>query len=163
MKTLTIFRHAKSSWEFTDLQDHERPLLPKGEKRTKKSCAWLKKNQVIPDLIITSPAVRADITARMILDILALNIPIQLNSSLYPGTEEQIIEILEEIPDKYNHVLIVGHNPGLTDVANMLLKEEIIEWMPTSGFATLQMDIDNWANIADVQADLAYYIEPKNI
>lgn len=163
MKTLTIFRHAKSSWEFTDFQDHERPLLPKGEKRTKKSCSWLSENQITPDLIVTSPAVRADQTARIILKLMDLQIPIQLNSSLYPGTEEQIIETIEDIPNKYHHVFIVGHNPGVTDVANFFLKDEIIEWMPTSGFATLQFDTDDWAKIDTIQADLAHYIEPKNI
>ncbi|MBI9068330.1 MAG: histidine phosphatase family protein [Salinivirgaceae bacterium] len=163
MKTLTIFRHAKSSWDNADLSDFERPLLPKGIKRTKKSCQWMKENNIIPDLIVSSPAERAKLTAQIIQEQIGSDIKIEFETNMYPGNQDQILEILENTDINCNHLLIIGHNPGITDITNCLTGEENIEWMPTSGFATLFFDTNKWSRIRNKKAQLMHYIEPKGI
>lgn len=163
MKTLTIFRHAKSSWEFPDLKDQERPLLPKGKKRTQKICNWMMEKKVFPDLIVSSPAKRANETANLIKVFLEIENEIQTYSCLYPGIQEQVVDLIKELPNKYSHVLLVGHNPGLTDLVNYFMNENVIEWMPTSAFATLNFEIKKWNKIKKVHADLIFYMEPKNL
>lgn len=161
MKTLYIVRHAKSSWEFTGLGDHERPLLDKGKQRTKLIAEYLKKNNVSPDLLISSHATRAYDTAVLIAK--AIGYPtesIQINKMLYHANDEDIFDEICEVPDTVQSLMIVGHNPTFTDFANQFLDSKI-EWLPTSGVVSVSFNTENWGKIKETKSSLNFVIFPK--
>lgn len=164
MKTLSVLRHAKSSWEYPDLTDFERPILTKGVKRTLRICETLKQVELIPDLIISSPAVRAHETAEIIFDQFTLQKKqLIINDNFYPGFVKKIISTVNKLDNKVKHAMIVGHNPALTDMANHFLGYNIIDWIPTSGLVTIQFDCKKWEDISAKNATLIHYLKPKEL
>jgi phosphohistidine phosphatase len=145
MKTLIIVRHGKSSWDLPSINDMDRPLTERGIHDGYAMATSLIK----PELIISSPAIRALHTA--IIFTRALNLPaelLQINEVLYFGEPSGIIEyIRQEISNKIETVAIVGHNPIITMVANHLSKLQI-EDMPTTGIATLTFGVSAWSEIS---------------
>lgn len=164
MKTLSILRHAKSSWEYPDLSDFERPLLNKGVKRTLLICKVLAENNSIPELIITSSAKRAKETAKIVLD--KLNVPLhnlKKNKEFYPGYAKTFLKEISDVDKNISHLMIVGHNPGLTDLAYQLVKDENIDWIPTSGLVQITFDCEEWSEIDFSNAKLLNYLIPKQL
>ena len=111
MKTLFVVRHAKSSWEDMSLSDHDRPLLPIGIKKTKRVAGYLREKEIIPDLLISSSAVRAYETARIIAE--GVGYPddeIVINSNLYHASSETVFDELYGLTNDIESVMIFGHN-----------------------------------------------------
>jgi phosphohistidine phosphatase len=163
MKTLYIVRHAKSSWEFTGLGDHERPLMEKGRQRTSLITEYLKKNNVSPDLLISSHATRAFDTAVLIAQ--AIGYPpesIRINKMFYHANEEDIFDEICEVPDTVQSLMIVGHNPTFTDFANQFLDSKI-EWLPTSGVVSVSFNTERWEKIMETKSSLNFIIFPKKL
>lgn len=165
MKTVYFVRHAKSSWQELGLSDHKRGLLPKGEKKTKKISVWLKNNNEVPDLIITSSATRAKKTAKIIAK--NLNIPkekIIVNDNLYHGGMEEILTALYSLPNKVNNIMIVGHNPTMTDVVNYYLSDDdqLINF-PTSAVASISFFTDKWENISIAKSKVNFVMFPSKL
>jgi len=149
MKTLYIVRHAKSSWDHAGLADHERPLLEKGEKRTKLICDYLLEKDIKVDLILSSHAVRAFETAKIIAN--ALNYPednIQISEDIYHSNIDILLSHLFETSDDINSVMMFGHNPTFTYFANYFLKDKL-DWLPTSGVVCVEFKTDQWEKILD--------------
>ncbi len=164
MKTLIVVRHAKSSWDFPDIEDSQRPLLDKGKKRTKKVLDHLIKLRFHkPDLIISSHAVRAYETARMVAR--GLEYPenhIVQSKTLYEGDKDLITEQLYGLDDDIMSVMVVGHNPALTYFVNQWL-EEPIEWLPTSGIVVLKIPVNHWSEIDMHKASTFFKVFPKEL
>jgi len=161
MKTLYIVRHAKSSWEFPHLSDPERPLLEKGKERTKLVTKYLKKNKINVDLIISSHATRATETATILAK--AIGYPaesIRINRMLYHATSENISDQFYEVPDNIRSLMIVGHNPTLTDFANQFLDKKI-DWLPTSGIVSVTFNASGWDKILEMKPVVNFVIFPK--
>lgn len=166
MKTVYFIRHAKSSWENTELPDHRRDLLEIGIKRTRKVAQWMiNKNQIAPELFISSPALRAFKTAAIIAKY--YNYPedkIIAAPTLYPGSIEHIMETLYALPDAIQQVVIVAHNPVLTEVVNSFLEnEKRIFNFPTSAVATIKFDTEHWEKIDLANNQVEFIITPKSI
>jgi phosphohistidine phosphatase len=163
MKTLYIVRHAKSSWDFPGLPDHDRPLLEKGKKRTKKVIDFLVKQDVNVDFIISSSALRARETADYIARGLGFDPDnIKLDPSLYHADSELLFDQFLDLNDEYKSLMMVGHNPTLTNFVNNWLKPPI-DWLPTSGVVCLEFDADQWENIRTASAKVAFVAFPKLI
>lgn len=164
MKTLIIVRHAKSSWEFPELSDDQRPLLEKGKKRTRKVINHLNKAPFDrPDLIISSHAVRALETARIFAHALGVRPDeIQVSKTLYHGDAEMILDQLYGINDEIQSVMLVGHNPTLTSFANLFLPKPI-EWIPTSGVVILKIPVGEWTEVGVSKATHSQKIFPKEL
>jgi phosphohistidine phosphatase len=159
MKTLYIMRHGKSSWEGRNLKDFERPLLTTGEKRTKRISQYLLDRAVAPDLIISSHAVRAFETATLIAS--ALNYPrhkIQIESQVYHNGTEGLWSLIFSLPDEKDNVMIVGHNPALTQFVNGLL-DEPVDYLPTSAVVSISFKTNKWNElfIADKRINFITY------
>lgn len=163
MKTVSVVRHAKSSWEFPEIPDCERPLLPKGVKRTLALCGYLEEHQLIPDLLVSSTAVRAYETALLVRDALKLKSPIEKNQLFYPGFAPDILEELRKTPNEVNHIMIFGHNPSVTDLVNRLAGKEVTEWLPTSGLITFQLDINQWNEVTETKGKILHKVYPKKL
>ena len=165
MKTIYFVRHAKSAWQELDLSDHKRGLLPKGEKKTKKIAVWMKNNNAVPDLIITSSATRAKATAKIIAK--NLNIPkekIIVKDELYHGGMEEILAALYGLPNKLNSVMIVGHNPTMTDIVNYYLSDDdqLINF-PTSAVASINFFTDKWENLSLAKHKVKFVMFPSKL
>ena len=145
MKKLYIIRHGKASQQM--MPDIKRPLIEKGIKRTRKFGKKLKETGVKPDLIVSSPAIRAYQTAEILADI--FDYPkdkIDINPYFYFHEEDAVLHQLMALPDKVQTVFITGHNPIWTDLADELMQEEV--WhLRTSGIAGVGFYTDTWKDI----------------
>lgn len=161
MKRLYIVRHAKSSWK-TDLNDFNRPLNKRGKKSAPDMGERLKKLKVMPDLILSSPAVRAITTAGIIAA--KLGYPeerIAIDEAIYGAGIEDLVEIVRRTDDSVDVLMIFGHNPGFTDLARSLTDEYIVN-LPTCAVYCVDFDLDTWEQIDRGIGSCALYDFPKN-
>lgn len=161
MKTLFLVRHAKSEWANENLEDIDRPLNARGYKDAHFMSEQLKKNKIIPDLMIASPAIRVTSTAL----IFARNLncdcaTIQLKKMLYETTEIEYLNIISETDNSKNSVMLFAHNPTLTMLSNRLTKP-FTENIPTCGIVGIQFKIKDWKEIANATGELFVYDFPK--
>ncbi len=161
MKTLTILRHAKSSWKDTGLSDHDRPLNKRGEHDAPMMAERIQQAGIRPSLILSSPAVRAWATAKEMARQLAYPIEfLQRDERLYHAGLQRIIDVLSRQDDGFSSIMIVAHNPGLTEFANYLVPG-LTDNIPTSGVVSVQVDTEDW-NLETVKnAELVLYDYPK--
>ncbi len=160
MKTVVLIRHAKSDKKSKKTRDIERPLSKRGNKDAPLMGKVLK-NLITPELIITSPAVRALRTAQSIASEYNMNgNTIQSNPELYLESRSTLLKTLKQTSNDYNTVFVVGHNPGLTDLINYL-SLETIDNLPTSGAFAISFDTDSWENIDTGSGKLLFYEYPK--
>ena len=163
MKTIYIVRHAKSSWNTIDLPDEQRPLLEKGKKRTKKVIDYLLENNIKVDYIISSHAVRALETAKIMAH--ALKYPVEnikIDPQIYFSNGDSIMNQFYDLPDRFDSVMIVGHNPTLTDFVNYFLKSPI-DNLPTSGVASFSFDTDKWEKVPVADRKTNFILFPKEL
>lgn len=160
-KQLLICRHAKSSWQDVNLSDFERPLNKRGERDAPEMGKRLAQRGIRPDLIMTSPAARALATA--------IHYAGQLNYSLerlernplqYATSVPALIKILQEVDSRINTLMLVGHNPESTDLANVL-GHLMIDNIPTSGIVALAFSLPTWEEIGAGKGELLFFDFPK--
>lgn len=161
MKRLVIIRHAKSSWGNALLEDFDRPLNERGKKDAPLMAKRLKEKKVLPDVMITSPAKRANSTCKKFAKIFEVDKKnIWKEPKLYHASENVILKLAKEIDEKYNVVFIFGHNPGLTNFVNYTSNLEI-DNIPTCGIAVLE--VSNWKKLGKEKAKAVYFDYPSNI
>lgn len=144
MKTLYVVRHAKSSWDQDDLIDFDRPLNERGIKNAPEMAARLMSWSAIPQLILTSPANRAISTARIFAN--EMKIPedkLKQEKTIYEGTRGDLARLISRQNPDFDTLMIVGHNPGVTDFINWICFVEEAQ-IPTCSIATIQVDIKKW-------------------
>jgi phosphohistidine phosphatase len=162
-KTLLIMRHGKSSWQKAGEDDFTRALLPLGVERTEIVGKQLLKERVLPQIIISSPAERAVRTAFCLADTIKLNHDaISTNESLYFKTVNDYFDALYSAPEDVSKIMIVGHNPMITEFANFFLSQKI-DNLPTSGILALESDADNWTAFVLSFRRVLFHLIPKNI
>ena len=160
---LTLFRHAKSSWNNPGLADHDRPLSKRGRRDAPVMGARLAARGARPSAILSSTAKRALSTAKRVAE--ALDYPIEeIRSSrrLYFAGTHQILRFIMEQPAEWPEIIVVGHNPGFTDLANLLLPELRLDNLVTAGCVAMDFPADDWSEISQVRAKLLYWDYPKN-
>ena len=161
MKTLLLVRHAKSSWDYPGLTDFERPLNKRGHRDAPFMGKLLIEKKVVPDLIISSPATRAITTARHFSE--GLGYPLEKISTderLYDAEYSDICDVIFEIDDPVNCLMIVSHNPGLTEVADRLTGK-VIDNIVTSAILCINFDTASWSKINSKNASIEFYEYPK--
>jgi phosphohistidine phosphatase len=147
MKTLYIVRHAKSSWDFPELPDVDRPIIETGIYNTKKIVTELNNRNVSVDMMICSHAKRAGETAKIIAT--GINYPvekIEVSKQIYQVDRDDIFNLIFGLNDNLDSLMIIGHNPTLTQFANLFLDEKI-DLLPTSGVISLSFETGNWLGI----------------
>jgi phosphohistidine phosphatase len=146
MKTLLILRHAKSSWKEQDLPDHDRPLNKRGKNDAPRMGKLLKDEDLIPDLIMSSTAVRAKKTAELVAKACKYKGKIVLNHSLYGAEPAAYLKILEGLSNKHMAALVVGHSPSVEETVGLLTgSQDII--MQTCALAQISLPIQNWIEL----------------
>jgi len=145
MKTLLILRHAKSSWDEPGLADIERPLNKRGKNDAPRIGTLIKEVDLIPDVILSSPAVRAMKTAESVADACGYEGNIEIEEDFYPGSPGDYLEALNNLSDDPMRVMVVGHNPGLEELLNELTGET--EPLPTAALAQVNLPIQHWLDL----------------
>jgi len=147
MKTLLMLRHAKSSWADPWLDDHDRPLKARGERDAPRMGKFIRQQDLIPDLVITSTAKRARQTAALMAEAAHYDNEVRATRQLYHGAPEDYIEVLQRLPQTYERVMVVGHNPGMEDLLELLTGE--FERMKTATLAEIRLPINSWLELDD--------------
>ncbi|OUJ75782.1 SixA phosphatase family protein [Hymenobacter crusticola] len=161
MKTLYLMRHAKSSWDFDDLTDKERPLNNRGREDAPLMGQALAKRTIHLDLLVSSPAVRAMSTAALVAH--EVNYPpnqIEVVERIYRAEVLDMLDIVRSLPDPADSVLLVGHNNTLTDFANLLSPSQLNE-LPTAAIVCLKFSCAHWAEVDRANAEFYFYDYPK--
>ena len=162
MKTLILVRHAKSSWKDTGLTDHERPLNKRGQIDAPRMGTLLCDHELIPQRILSSTALRARQTAQAICDVCGYLEEVTYLDQLYMAEVEEYISVLRELPDSVERVMVIGHNPGLETLLQLLSGQ--IQSLPTAVIAHLVLPIHNWTELAsETEGDLVEIWRPKEI
>ena len=145
MKTLLVLRHAKSSRNDPALDDHERPLNKRGQRDAPRMGELVREYGLIPDVVISSDAVRARLTAEAVAEAARYAGEILLDPHLYMACPADILSLLPMVRENAETVMIVGHNPGL----EKLIKQLTGEWhdLPTATLAQIRLPIDQWRDL----------------
>lgn len=146
MKRLLLMRHAKSSWKETDIPDQERPLKKRGHKDAETMGKLLKSKKIVPELIISSTALRAKKTAEDIAKACKCEKKIIFSESLYMAEPSDILKIIKDKAKKEKCILVIGHNPGLEAFLQILTGK--VESLSTSSIAYLGAKIDKWSELS---------------
>lgn len=164
MKRLTLVRHAKSDWSLPGQQDWDRPLNKRGQKDAPEMARRLRSRKLKPDLILTSPAVRAVTTASIMAR--ELKVPaaqVRHDERLYLAKASDILAVIRELAEQARHVMVFGHNPGITDCANRLSTGDQIDNLPTCGYFTASLDLQEWSALDWEQGRDVEFDYPKNL
>jgi phosphohistidine phosphatase len=145
MKTLLLLRHAKSSWKYSDLSDHERPLNKRGKHDAPLMGKLLREEDIVPDLIICSSAKRAMDTAEAVADASGYDSDIIVTRFLYHADVGDFFDVLKSIENNPNTIMLIGHNPDLEEFLSTLTGE--MEWLPTAAIAFVELPIHNWDEV----------------
>ena len=147
MRILTLVRHAKSSWDYPELSDFERPLNSRGRKDAPALAAKLRKADIKPDRLLSSPATRAITTARLFVEELNTSFDdIVLNPHIYEASAWTLMHIVRSFSDLDDDVMLFGHNPGISQFAKQLA-DCPFEEMPTCAVARIELAVKSWARI----------------
>lgn len=163
VKVLTLLRHAKSSWKDISLQDHERPLNHRGQQDALIMAERIKRTGNQPSLILSSPAVRAWTTAKIVSR--AIGYPVaflQQENRLNHASVRSLVQLVAEQDTGFNNIMIISHNPGLTDFANYLLPN-LTDNIPTCGFVSIEINHEDWNLDGNIEAKLIVYDYPKRV
>ena len=162
MKDLILLRHAKSSWKDPTLRDHERPLNKRGKRDAPEMGERLARRGYDPDLVVSSFAVRALKTARSIANKLAYSREsIAVEDRLYHAGVAELLHVIRGVDDSVDSLMLFGHNPGLTDLANHIGPREILN-LPTCAVLHLRFEAESWAEVGKTPVDEVMYDYPKS-
>lgn len=159
MKTLLLLRHAKSSWDDPSLSDFDRPLARRGKKAAPRMGKALQQRGPLPDLILSSPAVRARRTIEAFRQGAKLDITPQFEEGLYDASSAQIIQIVRRLPDTSSCAMLVGHNPGCEDTLFRLTGACVS--MPTAALACIELEVGRWKDVENANGRLVWRLTPK--
>jgi phosphohistidine phosphatase len=166
VRRLHLLRHAKSSWD-EDVRDRDRPLAPRGRRATKRIASWARKHDVRPQLVVSSSAVRARETLQGVLP--GLGEPeVWTEVALYAASVETLLERVQALPDEANEAMFVGHNPGLGELLLLLagpgeLRERAEAKVPAGALATLEADVERWAELEPGGMRLVSFVVPREL
>lgn len=161
MKTIYFVRHAKSSWDKPTLRDIDRPLNKRGLRDAPFMAKLMRSKGARPGLLLSSPAARAIATARFFAE--ALGYPderIEQNNKIYEAYPEDIMEIIQELPDDHEAAMLVGHNPTLTTVANMF-SDDYIANLPTCAVVQVDAEVGHWRDFREGKGKISGLFFPK--
>jgi phosphohistidine phosphatase len=161
-KILLVVRHAKSSWDFSTLNDFERPLNDRGKKDAPAMAKRLMEKNVPVDAFVSSPAKRAKKTAEFFCETYGRPTnAIQYKSMLYHATPEVFYEVVGQLDDSFNSVALFSHNPGITEFVNMLIDEPGIDNMPTCGVFAIKAQLKKWSDFKKAKKEFLFFDYPK--
>lgn len=169
MKTILVLRHAKSDWNASYRDDFERPLAGRGRKDAPRIGEVLALLKIVPDLILSSPAVRARQTAELVAEGCGYGGKIRWEESFYVGGSPDLIAALRGLPGSVECPLLIGHNPTLETFVAALLSvvngdepvEGVVIRIPTGGLVCVDLNVTEWANVVPGSGVLRWFLTPN--
>lgn len=168
MKILTLLRHAKSGWDDPDTRDHDRPLNPRGRRAAQAVGREMKAQDLAFDLVLASPARRVQETLE---EVAAACGPLRprFDERLYLAAVPTLLGIVRETPDEVGRLLLLGHNPGLEEIALLLsrpggpLRPEVEIKYPTGTLVEIELPIDRWPDLREGEGTIVRLIRPRDL
>jgi phosphohistidine phosphatase len=165
VKRLFLLRHAKSSWDEPGLADHERPLAKRGRRASKTIARHLKDEGIHPELVLCSSSARTRETLERIG--LGEGVEVQIEDDVYAASAGELLAALNRVPDEIGSAMLIGHNPGLQDLALQLAGDgadipRVRQKYPTAALATLDFD-RRWSELAPGACKLVGFVKPKEL
>lgn len=169
MRSLLLFRHAKSSWDDPRLSDHDRPLNRRGIKAAPRMGRYITEHDLLPDLILCSTAVRTRETLRLAFEDQADALPdIKFEPGMYEASYATLLKIIQSTGPEVQSLMLIGHNPGMQILAFALSQEDdsdhrqhVARKYPTAGLARLTFDVDEWTSVLPGTGVLHAFVTPK--
>jgi phosphohistidine phosphatase len=167
MRRLYLLRHVKSSWKHPELDDHERPLAGRGRRAGKALARHLREQRVEPQLVLCSPALRARQTLELIEPALGAR-SVEVERELYAATAATLLEHLRAVRRSVTSVMLIGHNPGLQDLAVGLAGDapgaaELATKLPTGALVTFEVVGSGWRELGPATARLTAFVRPRDL
>ena len=159
-KRLLLFRHAKSDWHAGALNDHERPLTKRGREAARVMGRVLAAADQLPDLVVTSSAVRARTTVELAHTVGCWTCPVETSDTLYDTDATSLLERICVLPDTANCVLLAGHEPTWSELASRLIGGGDLRF-PTAALARLDLDVARWRDVTFGSGVLVWLLQPK--
>lgn len=161
MKTIYLLRHAKSSWKDESLSDIERPLNGRGKKAADTMGAFLKREKILVDLVLSSSAVRARQTIDRVLVSANIVTDVRFDERIYEAGVQRLVEIVRQIENGKKNVVLVGHNPGFEELLEWLTGT--IERMQTGALAKIGLKTSSWNSVSEKSGTLEWIVRPKQL
>lgn len=162
MLRLSLVRHAKSSWESPGLIDFQRPLNERGRRDAPAMAVRIRDAGLVPDRLLSSPALRAISTARVFAGVFGIaEDDIQLDSNIFEASVGALLEVVRGFGSIAPHLMLFGHNPGFSEFAHQLADCPFVE-LPTCAIAVLDLDARRWSSVAPRCGRLVRYLYPKD-
>jgi phosphohistidine phosphatase len=168
MRRVYLLRHAKSSWKDRSLADRDRPLAGRGKRAAKAVAAHIDEEGIRPDLVLCSPARRTRDTLARIEPAFGDRVEARFDEALYAASEAELLAHLRALQPEIQSVMIIGHNPGLEELALGLASEgaeraRMEEKYPTAALATIDLSVDDWSAIERGSGELVAYVRPRDL
>lgn len=161
MKTIYLLRHAKSSWDEPEISDFDRPLNDRGRKAAPFVGGLMRDRGLLPEVIFSSPALRAKATAELFVAAAGLETPIIFDDRIYEASPMRLLSLIRVIGDDIASAMIVGHNPGMEGFLWYLTGK--LEAMPTATLAAVELDVPTWTDVTERCGTLVEIIRPKEL
>ncbi|MBX5132730.1 histidine phosphatase family protein [Rhizobium lentis] len=166
---LILLRHAKSAWP-DGVSDYERPLADRGRKAAPVIGTYMRREKLIPDLALVSPARRVQETWKLVRGALSKKIPEREAADIYEVSGERILDVIRAVEPGIRTLLIVGHNPGMENAASLIVADgnadavgRMRKKFPTAGLAVIDLDLDGWDEIAAGIGYLERFVTPRSL
>jgi len=171
MKSLTLLRHAKSSWNDAVPRDFDRPLNPRGARGGRRMGRYMRDEGLVFDHLVSSPAVRCVETLDHVWEGYGRTISPNWDRRIYLASAVTLLDVVQDAPDAVGRLLMVGHNPGLEDLILLMvadqagdaLRDSVEEKFPTAALAELELDIDHWSEATGAKARLVRFVRPRDL
>jgi phosphohistidine phosphatase len=165
---LWLLRHAKSSWDDSDMEDVDRPLAPRGARAGDRVRDNHDAEGIRPELVLCSSSLRTRETLARILPGLGPELTVRIESSIYSFEADELLDRLRAIPADVGSVMLVGHNPALQELATTLAADgdrldELRKGFPTAALAELDLPISSWAGLASGSGRLERFVVPREL
>ncbi len=166
-RRLYLLRHAKSSWKDPALADHDRPLAGRGRRAAAAVADHMAERQAVPELVLCSTALRTRETYER-LEAALEGAPVHYERRLYAASADDLLERLRTVPDPISSVLLIGHNPGIEELALQLARpspdrDNLHAKFPTAALATLKLTSSRWSELELGCACLIAFVRPRDL
>lgn len=170
MRKLFLLRHAKSCWDAPAAEDFDRPLNGRGRKDAKRMGAYMEEQGIRPGIALVSAAARTLATWELLEPHLE-GVPVTIEAELYEAGKARLLTRLRRLDDHIESVLLIGHNPGIGRLAEVLadhhgapaLLAELADKFPTGALATIDLDIAHWGEVEAGRGRLTAFVRPKDL
>jgi phosphohistidine phosphatase len=170
MRRLMLLRHAKSEWSNPGARDHDRVLAERGRESAPKIGSYMTRHALRPDLILASTATRVRQTVDLLLPAFAKPPKTLYDDRLYEVEGGKLLDVIKETPPEVHALMLVGHNPGIAELAELLIgtgdvetRQRLLEKFPTAGLAVIDFPLDDWKKLHHKAGRLDRFVVPRAI